>query len=323
MQQRPVDSPFGHPSLASEVVADVDLSGRVAVVTGAASGIGVETARALAAAGARVWMPVRSREKGEGIAADIRSTTGNDSVVVADLDLISPASVRSFSEALLAAEPRLDLLINNAGIMACPLARSERGWESQFATNHLGHFLLTLRLLPALRAAAPSRVVNLSSTGHKLSALDFDDPHFENRPYDKWLAYGQAKTANVLFSVGFEKRFGAEGVHAFAVHPGGIMTGLQRDLTHEEMDAMGWFDEHGNPREGFKTVEGGASTAVWAATSPLLEGGGGVYLEDCNVAVPADPTQRFSGVSSHAVDPALADQLWELSERLLADDLAA
>jgi len=316
MNQSPIDSPFGHPSTALEVVADVDLAGKTAVVTGASSGIGVETARALASAGARVLMPVRNRDKGEAVAADIRSSTGNDEVVVLDMDLAVPASVRACAEVVLARDEPIHILINNAGIMACPLRRTPEGWESQFATNHFGHFLFTTLLMPALLRGAPARVVNLSSIAHRITGVDFDDPHFERREYDKWQAYGQAKTANVLFSVGLNARYADQGVTANAVHPGGIMTGLQKDLSREEMEAMGWFDDDGNVREGFKTVEGGASTAVWAATSPLLEGAGGLYLEDCNVAAPARPELPYRGIHPHAIDADAAERLWALSEEM-------
>ena len=317
MPQQPINSPFGHGSAALEVVKGVDLHGKTAIVTGAASGIGVETARALAKAGASVWLPVRNAAKGEAVAADIRASTGNNNVKVAALDLIDIGSVRAFAKSFLATQLPLNILINNAGIMACPLARTESGWESQFATNHIGHFLLTCLLAPALRRGAPARVINLSSTGHKLSAVNFADPQFEHRAYDKWQAYGQAKTANVLFTVGLDTRLRDKGVRVFAVHPGGIMTGLQKDLTFDEMNAMGWFDEHGKPRVGFKSVEGGAATATWAATSKLLEGHGGEYLEDCNVAKLAAEGERVSGVNAHALDPDAAQQLWQLSERLL------
>ncbi len=319
MAQQPINSPFGHGSTALEVVKQINLAGKTAIVTGAASGIGVEAARALAKAGANLWLPVRSMAKGEAVAADIRADTGNDNMRVAEMDLIDPASVRAFAKSFLDTGAPLHILINNAGIMACPLARSEAGWESQFATNHMGHFLLTCLLAPALRRGAPARVVNLSSTGHKIAGVDFDDPHFERRAYDKWQAYGQAKTANVLFTVGLDKRLCDAGVRAFAVHPGGIMTGLQKDLTFDEMNAMGWFDENGKPREGFKTVQGGAATATWAATSKLLDGHGGQYLEDCNVAKTAAEGERISGVNADALDPAAAERLWELSERLCGE----
>jgi NAD(P)-dependent dehydrogenase (short-subunit alcohol dehydrogenase family) len=318
MPQAPIDSPFGHSSTALEVVEGIDLSGKTAIVTGASSGLGIETARALASAGAEVVMPVRNRAKGEAVADDIRTSIGDARFEVADMDLSVPSSVRSFAESFLASGRPLHVLINNAGIMACPLHRTPEGWESQFATNHFGHFLLTTLLLPALERGAPSRVVNLSSTGHWITSVDFDDPHYVTRDYDKWGAYGQAKTANVLFSLGFNTRYQEAGVTANAVHPGGIMTGLQKDLTQEEMDALGWFDEDGNLREGFKTVAGGASTATWAATTPLLEGRGGLYLEDCNVAGMATPDVPYRGVQPYAIDPAAAERLWQLSEEMLA-----
>lgn len=317
--QQPIDSPFGHHSTALEVVHDLSLTGVNAIVTGAASGIGTETARALAHAGARLWLPVRDMAKGEAVAEGIRATSGNPQVVVAPLDLIETDSVRAFAAAFLATGEPLHLLINNAGIMACPLARSKAGWESQFATNHMGHFLLTCLLSPALRRGAPARVVNLSSTGHKLSPLHPDDANFEQRRYEKWSAYGQAKTANTLFAVALDRRMAAQGVRAFAAHPGGIMTGLQKDLTWDEMNAMGWFGPDGKPVEQFKSVEGGAATATWAATSRLLDGRGGLYLEDCNIAAPASDADRTRGVSPHALDPQMAERLWTLSEQLLGE----
>jgi NAD(P)-dependent dehydrogenase (short-subunit alcohol dehydrogenase family) len=261
-------------------------------------------------------MPVRNRAKGEGVAADIRSSTGNEEVVVLDMDLGAPASVRACAEEILGRDEPIHILINNAGIMACPLRRTPEGWESQFATNHFGHFLFTTLLMPALLKGAPSRVVNLSSTAHRITGVDFDDPHFERRDYDKWQAYGQAKAANVLFSVGLNARYAERGVTANAVHPGGIMTGLQKELSREEMEAMGWFDDDGNVREGFKTPAGGASTAVWAATTPLLEGKGGLYLEDCNVAAAAQPELPYRGIHAHAIDPDAAERLWALSEEM-------
>lgn len=318
MQQSPLDSPFGHGSTALEVIDGIDLTGKTAIVTGASSGLGVETARALATAGARVLVPVRNRAKGDAVSADLRAATGSELVEVHDMDLSDPSSVRSFAESFVAEGSPLHILINNAGIMACPLSRTPQGWESQFATNHFGHFLLTTLLVPALLRGAPSRVVNLSSIAHRICGMDFDDPHFETRAYDKWQAYGQAKTADVLFSVAFNARYADRGITANAVHPGGIMTGLQKDLTREEMEALGWFGEDGNPVEGFKTPAGGASTATWAATTPLLEGEGGLYLEDCNVAAPAVPELPYHGIHRHAIDPEAAERLWNLSEEMLA-----
>ncbi|HZS08305.1 MAG TPA: oxidoreductase [Blastocatellia bacterium] len=314
-----VISKFGHDSTALEVVAGIDLRGKNAIVTGASSGIGVETARALAAAGADVTLPVRDLKKGEKVAGEIRATAGNDAVRVAELDLSDFASVRRFADGFIASGRPLHILVNNAAIMACPLARSPEGYEAQFATNHLGHFLLTGRLAPALKAGSPARVVVLTSIGHRLSPVHFDDIHFERRGYDKWVAYGQAKTANALFAVELNRRLSSAGVTANAVHPGGILTGLQQHLTQEEMTAMGWFDKDGKPHPVFKTVAGGASTSVWAATAPELEGKGGLYLEDCNEGEPAVPEKRTSGYHPHARDPEAAARLWKVSEEMVGE----
>ena len=320
LPQRPIASPFDGKTQAEEVIAGVRLAGKTAIVTGAASGIGVETARALTAAGARVVMPVRSRDKGEAVAAEIRSSTGNVAVEVADMDLADFASVRAFADEFVRAGAPLYLLINNAGIMATPERRIMDGFESQFGTNHLGHMLLTCRLAPALLKGAPGRVVELSSIGHRRAPINFDDPNFQHHPYEKWEAYGQAKTANSLFAVGLNRRLEPRGVNAYAVHPGGIMTALQRDLSAAEIKAFGWVDDEGRVNDRFKTVSGGASTSVWCATSPMLAAGGGVYCEDCNIAaaVPADDPS-FAGVRPWAIDPDAAERLWTLSERLLGE----
>lgn len=321
LPQKPVASPFGAKTQAPEVIRDINLSGKTAIVTGASSGIGIETVRALAAAGARVIMPVRSREAAEKVAAELRASTGNGAIEIADLDLGDYASVRSFADGFVARGIALDILINNAGIMATPERRIMGGIESQFGTNHLGHMLLACRLARALAKGA--RVVALSSIGHRRSPIKFDDPNFETTPYDKWEAYGQSKTANSLFAVELNRRLETKGVNAYAVHPGGIMTNLQRDMSKEEIKAFGWVDDEGRPNARFKTPSGGASTSVWCATSPLLASGGGVYCEDCNIAaaVPADDTS-FSGVRPWAIDPAAAARLWSLSERLLDEKFA-
>lgn len=317
-----ITSRFSHASTAAEVVEGIDLAGRAAIVTGASSGIGVETAAALAAAGAAVTLAVRDQSAGEAVAASLRERSGNQAVEVGRLDLADLASVRSFAEAWLAAHGALHVLIGNAGIMALPERRlGPAGWELQLATNHLGHHLLGVLLAPALRTGAPSRVVSLSSIGHRLSPFVADDPHFERRPYEKWPAYGQSKTANVLFAVGLTERLGAEGVHANAVHPGGIMTNLQRHMDPDEPRRMGWVDAEGKPRAGFKTVEQGAATAVWAATAPELDGVGGRYLEDCNEALPAGEAGEAAGVWPHALDPVAAEQLWALSTEAVGTDL--
>ena len=318
-QQQPIESPFNARSTAAEVLAGVDLSGKTALVTGASSGLGVDTARALAAAGAALILPVRDAAKGEVVAAEIRASHPAADVRVGAMDLGDYDSIRRFAGGLAAEGRPIHLLINNAGIMACPLRRTPQGHESQLATNHFGHFLLTSLLAPLLRKAAPARVVQLTSIGHRISPVHLDDLHFERRPYEKWAAYGQSKTANALFAVELDRRLRPDGVAAFAVHPGGIMTGLQKELSREEMEAMGWFDKDGNPHPLFKTAAQGASTSVWAATSPWLDGKGGLYLEDCNISVLADEaTPSYFGVRAHAIDPDAAARLWAISEEALA-----
>jgi NAD(P)-dependent dehydrogenase (short-subunit alcohol dehydrogenase family) len=237
LPQKPVASPFGAKTQVEEIIRGIRLAGKTAIVTGGASGLGVETVRALAAAGARVVMPVRSREAGEKVAAELRASTGNNAIEVADLDLGDFASVRAFADAFVKRGAPLHLLINNAGIMATPERRIMDGIESQFGTNHLGHMLLTCRLAPSLAKGA--RVVALSSIGHRRSPIKFDDPNFETTKYDKWEAYGQSKTANSLFAVELNRRLEPKGVNAYAVHPGGIMTNLQRDMPKEEIKAFG------------------------------------------------------------------------------------
>lgn len=311
-------SRFGARSTALEVVEGLDLSGRQVVVTGAAGGIGAETVRALAAAGAEVTLAVRRPEQGEALAVQVRAERPSARLRIARVDLDDLAGIARFATDWSASGRPLHALVCNAAIMACPLARTSQGWESQFATNHVGHFALIRGLLPALRAAAPSRVVALSSIGHRLSPVVFDDVHFDRRPYDKWLAYGQAKTANALTAVGLHLRHGADGVTANAVHPGGIMTGLQKHLSLDEMRAMGWLDAEDRPIAVFKSTEQGAATSVWAATAPELEGRGGRYLEDCAEGVPATPGNRIGGWLPHARDPEAATRLWEMTERMLA-----
>ncbi len=312
-----ITSPFGTFSTAREVVAGHDLSGRTAIVTGGATGIGVETARALAEAGAEVVIAARKPDLASAAAADINRTARGPGARFEMLDLSSLASVRDFGGRW--GERPLDLLVNNAGVMACPLSRTADGLEMQVGTNHFGHFLLGVLLAPALEAGAsragrPSRLVSLSSIGHRRSDINWEDPNYLTRPYEKWEAYGQAKTANSLFAVGFHKRYAGRGVTANAVMPGGIMTPLQRHMAREEMVAMGWIDpQTGAVREGFKTPEQGASTSVWAAVGPELEGVGGLYLENCAQAEPWTPEAPFVGVLPHALDPDSADRLWDLS----------
>ncbi len=300
----------------------VDLSGRLAVVTGGYSGIGLETTRALVGAGAEVVVPARRPDAAREALEGLRGASG---VEVAELDLADQDSVAAFAEAFLAEHDRLDLLIGNAGIMACPETRVGPGWEAQLGTNHLGHFALTARLWPALAEAGRrggARVVALSSAGHHRGGIRWEDPMWTTE-YDKWSAYGQAKTANALFAVHLD-RLGADlGVRAFSVHPGGILTPLQRHLPREEMVALGWIDEDGNEiGEGFKDTEQGAATTVWAATSPDLDGLGGVYCEDCDVAVDSEGRHRV-GVAAWASDPEQAARLWTLSEELTGVSLGS
>lgn len=317
-EQKPMNSGYGIRTDARDAIGGRDLTGKVAIVTGGYSGLGLETTRALAEAGAIVIVPARSAEKAQ------KALVGIANVEQAALDLADPASIDAFASGFLSRTKKLDILINNAAIMASPLMRDARGYEAQFATNHLGHFQLTARLWPALNAANGARVVSLSSIGHRISPPDLDDPNFERTEYNKWLAYGRAKSANALFAIGLDKRAHAHGVRAFAVHPGGIMTDLQRYMPEEEKRAMGWIDEHGNVNERFKTPSQGAATSVWCATNAQLDGKGGVYCEDCDIAalVPADD-KGFSGVRPWAIDPALADKLWTLSERMTGVAFAA
>jgi NAD(P)-dependent dehydrogenase (short-subunit alcohol dehydrogenase family) len=306
---------FGAETTASEVAEGIDLRGKVALVTGGSSGLGQETARVLAARGAHVILTARDVPKGESVAAGIRASTGNERVEVEELELGSLKSVRAFARRFLARHPALHILVNNAGVMACPPAKTADGFELQFGSNHLGHFLTTCLLAPALRQGTPSRVVSVSSRGHHMSPVVFEDIQFERRPYDKWLAYGQSKTANVLLAVGLERRLGARGVHANALHPGGIMTELSRHLQGEDWE----FLQTRTRGMKFKTVEAGAATSVFAATAPELEGRGGLYLEDCHVAAVNDAPDALDGVKSYALDPGNADRLWEVSEKLVGE----
>ncbi|WP_394846314.1 SDR family NAD(P)-dependent oxidoreductase [Pendulispora brunnea] len=318
--QHKIGSGFGARSTAAEVLRGIDLTRKVAIVTGGYSGIGLETTRALANAGARVVVPARRRATAEQALAGIAN------VEIDELDLGDLDSVRQFSERFLASDRKIDILINNAGIMACPETRVGPGWEAQFATNHLGHFALTNRLWPAI-ARGRGRVISVSSRGHRLSPIRWDDVHFQNG-YDKWLAYGQAKTANVLFAVHLDALAKNAGVRAFSLHPGGILTPLARHIPKEEMIANGWVDEEGKPTNpSFKTPEQGAATQVWAATSPQLEGMGGAYCEDCDIAEsaesPHDEKTFTSGVHAHALDPNDAARLWKLSAELTRVDAFA
>jgi NAD(P)-dependent dehydrogenase (short-subunit alcohol dehydrogenase family) len=311
-----IETPFGFDSTAAEVVAGIDLTGKRAIVTGAASGIGVETARALAGAGAAVTLAVRNTDAGERVAADIRSTTGNDRVTVGPLELTDHASITSFVGAW---ESPLDILVNNAGVMAIQeLTLTDRGHEMQFATNHLGHFALAVGLHDALAAAGNARIVSVSSSGHQRSPVIFDDLDYAFRDYDPFGAYGQSKTANVLFAVEATRRWADDGITANALMPGGIATELQRHVGGAEYmkEAVERFRDAG---ASLKTVEQGAATSVLVATSPQLEGIGGRYFDDCNEApvIHRRGEAGLGGVAPYALDPDNAERLWEVSLELI------
>jgi NAD(P)-dependent dehydrogenase (short-subunit alcohol dehydrogenase family) len=311
-----ITTPFGFETTALEVVDGVDLSGKRAIVTGGASGIGVETVRALAQAGAEVTIAARKIDAAEAVAADVRESTGNDAVAVGELELVDRDSVERFVAAW---DGPLDILVNNAGVMAIQdLERSPEGHEMQFATNHLGHFRLVLGLQEAL-AAAPNgaRIVSVSSSGHLRSPVIFDDLDFRFRDYDPWAGYGQSKSANVLLAVAVTRRWSSAGIYANALMPGGIMTNLQRHVDAERMRRM---VEESDGRIRPKTPEQGAATSVLLAAHPLLKGVGGRYFEDCNEApvVAARPQTGMGGVAPYALDPVNAERLWAVSEELIA-----
>lgn len=317
--QQPVGSGFGAKTPAADVLQGMDLTGVNAIVTGGYSGIGVEMVRALSGAGAHVTVPARRPD----VARDALKDMPNE-VALGEMDLGDIASVKSFAANYVASERPLHILINNAGIMACPMSRVGPGWESQFGINHLGHMALTLGLEPALKRAGKARVVSLSSTAHIMSDVHWNDPHFREHDYDKWQAYGQAKSADALFANGLHRRWQGDGVQAFSVHPGGIFTPLQRHLPDEEMVALGWKNPDGSIPEQvqkmFKTPEQGASTAVWAATSPKLDDRGGEYCENCDIAqLAGENSQRWEHAREWICDEAKADRLWDMSEAMLAE----
>jgi NAD(P)-dependent dehydrogenase (short-subunit alcohol dehydrogenase family) len=323
-QQRPIGSGFTAASTADEVLKGIDLSGTNVVVTGGHVGLGLETTRALSKAGASVTVGARNPDRAAPALAGI------EHVEIGQLDLLDPTSIDAFATRYVGSGRPLHILINNAGIMGGELVRDARGYESQFATNHLGHFQLTLGLLPALRTAHGARVVNVSSGGHHLSDIRWDDPHFATN-YDGMLGYGQSKTANVLFAVELDRRWVDENIRGYAVHPGiAHGTNLAPSITDDELRAMGVIDDAGlpiiDPDRELKTPQQGASTAVFAATNPVLAEIGGVYLKDndiaplhdapSNIAFGSEPI-TLAGVAPHAVDPESAQRLWELSERLI------
>jgi NAD(P)-dependent dehydrogenase (short-subunit alcohol dehydrogenase family) len=320
--QKPIGSGFGAASTAADVIKGIDLSSKVAIVTGGYSGIGVETARTLRAAGARVIVPARDRDKAatalQGIDVEIET-----------MDLLDPVSIDAFAEKFLASGRPLHILVNSAGIGGAPLTRDTRGYELHFATNHLGHFQLVMRLWPALRQANGARVVAVSAWAHSRSPIVFDDLQFERRDYTPWKGYGQSKTANILFALALDERARVHGVRAFSLHPGSIVnTGLSKYLSPDLLRAAGLLDKDGNPiidpAKNLKTVEQGAATSVWCATSPQLDGMGGVYCHNSDIAprvsdeIAANQFGSMAlGVMPHAVDPQAADRLWHVSEELL------
>ncbi len=307
---------FGAGTTAEEVLANVDLTGKTVVVTGASGGIGRETARAFAKHGANVVLAARDANKTAAAAADM-AAAGHGGVETLMLDLASQASVRRAAAELLERHESLNVLINDAGVMAAPQLRTEDGIELQFGVCHLGHFLFTCLLAPALMKGAPSRVVNYTSGGHKFSPVHLEDINFDRRPYDKWQAYGQAKTATALFSVELDRRLSQHGVRSFSVHPGLVYgTDLARHLTRDDLKALAGTMTRGiSP----KTVEQGAATGVCAAVSSELEGKGGLYLEDCGIAELNEAPGAETGYRGWATDPVTAAALWRRSEELVGE----
>ncbi len=312
-------SRFDATSTTDDVISGISLAGKLAVVTGASSGLGVETARALSAAGAEVLLIARDEAKLQAVVQELLQQQPGAQLHTQCMDLADLDSVRAAVAQILRSHPRIHLLINNAGVMACPLMRTAQGFEMQFGTNHMGHFLFTCLLAPALLAAAPARVINLSSAGHKFANFNFDDPAYFDRDYDKWQAYGESKTANILFTVALDRRLRERGVRVFAVHPGVIMTRLSRHMQQEDFESLSTKTPSGEELV-FKSLEQGAATTVWAATAAELEGKGGIYLENCQIARPAVHGSN-SGVESYALDAAAAERLWSLSEELAEQSL--
>ncbi|MDF0489963.1 oxidoreductase [Sphingomonas sp. H39-1-10] len=309
--QTPIRSGFGPASTAGDIMKDIDLAGTTAIVTGGYSGIGLVTTFALSDAGATVIVPARDMDKAAA------AIDGRPGVELAAMDLTDPRSISDFARRFLDSGRPLPILINSAGVMATSLFRDADGHEGQFATNHLGHYRLVCALWPALRAAG-ARVVAVSSRGHQISPVHFDDIDFRDREYDKWQAYGQSKTANALFARGLDCRGAEHGVRAFSLHPGQIITDLARHLSKEELNGFDAFDGEGRPKidpeAGMKNVEQGAATSLWCATSPALAGLGGVYCEDCDIAGINEKEVGRKGVAPWAADDEAAERLWSLSE---------
>ena len=318
--QKPINSGFNAKSETKDIINNIDLNNKVAIVTGGYSGIGLETTKALVEAGADVIIPAKRPKIAN---QNLNGIVSEDNVI--EMDLGNLNSVKSFSDSFKENFNTLDLLINNAGIMACPETRIGNNWESQFGINHIGHFLLTNELLNLMSDVEGARFVSLSSSAHSITGILWDDIHFQSAKYDKWMAYGQSKTACSLMAIEFNTRMKDRGVEGFAVHPGGIITPLQRHLEKEEMVALGWLDEDGSPSElaknFFKSTSQGASTAVWCATNPDLNGLGGVFCEDCDIAKRKsevdESLQRYFGVADWAIDKEEASKLWESTESMI------
>jgi len=317
--QKPIGSGFGHGTTVEEIISGTDLSGKNYIVTGGYSGIGLEDVRVLAGAGALVTVPARNRKKAE---AALSGLSGK--IEIADMDLGDLASVRKFAREYADTGRGLHGLINNAGVMACPLSRIGNGWELQFATCHIGHFELTKGLEETLKNTLGARVVALSSTAHIITDIHWDDPHFRKHEYDKWQAYGQAKTANALFALELDRRWKADGVRAFSAHPGGIFTPLQRHMSLEDMVALGWKNPDGTIPDAvaqmFKSPAAGGATALWCTLSPQLDGMGGVFCEDCDIAMTGDENSgRYQHAREWICDPENADRLWNMTEEMIAE----
>jgi NAD(P)-dependent dehydrogenase (short-subunit alcohol dehydrogenase family) len=315
---------FGAESTTDEVLEGVDLKGKRILVTGVSAGLGVETARTLAAHGADVVGAARDLDKARTATGAVRSAAdaGGGGLELIAVDLASLASIRACADALLADGRPLDIIIANAGIMACPKSQTQDGFETQFGTNHLGHFVLVNRIVSLLQPGG--RLVNLSSAGHRLADVDLDDPNFERTAYDEWAAYGRSKTANILFAVEFERRHRERGIHATAIHPGGIKTELSRHLTQEATERLiATINEaqkaHGGPAFTYKSVPQGAATSVWAAAVAPAEDIGGRYCEDCHVAAIQDGEGIRGGVRPYALDPERAKALWAKSEEMVRE----
>lgn len=314
--QNPLSSGFSKFSTAMDVIEGIDLSGKIAIVTGGNSGIGLETTKVLSNAGATVIVTARDIAKAKN------NLNGLSNIEMEPIDLMDPNSIDSFAKKFLATGRPLHLLINNAGIMWVPLRKDPRGFESQLVTNYLAQFHLTAKVWPALKTARGSRVINVSSSGHHFAPFDFKDPHFQIREYDTLEAYGQSKTASNLFALELDSRAREYDVQAFSLHPGSIYgTELAREASLDMFINMGFCDSEGNilpeVKENLKSVPQGAATTVWCATSPLLDKLGGVYCEDCNIARLAEEKNGFEGVRSYSLDRINAQQLWDLTEKML------